>query len=143
MSAYKCQLCYMPFKLSDDNVCEKYQCECGNNVCDLCIDKNDSGEIKCKKCLDIHYEVFNPDYDCVCEICEDYNGDGVGIEKDEHGLDCYMCSCCKNGCWVDDDDGDDDNQECRCWEVLLAAREINLNETCADETCADETCADK
>ena len=114
MSSYKCELCCLPYKFNCENVIDKYQCNCGYKVCDKCITHITVEQIKCNLCMNIPTKVLDSDYDCVCEKCGDYNGDGFGIELDERGLECYMCSCCKNGCYKKNETDD-----CRCWKILL------------------------
>lgn len=111
MSAYKCQLCYLSFNLKEEHLYEKYSCGCGRHVCGACI-----VYFKCKVCVGVPTEVLDPDYDRFCEMCGNYNRDGYGLAFDRHGLECYMCSCCVNGCYRHNDD-----EACQCLEISLAA----------------------
>lgn len=129
MSASKCQLCCLPFKMNNENIFEKYECECGRKVCASCIiERLNPDQFKCNICEGMPSQVLDPDYDCVCEICGLYDGDGFGIEEDEHGIERYMCGCCKNGCYKKSDDA-----ECRCMEIFFAQHEDNAEEDAAEE----------
>ncbi len=111
MSDYKCQVCYLSFKLNKDKLPETSHCDsCNRNVCDKCITEEKN---KCNICAHIPFTVRDLDYDCRCELCGYYDGDGFCLTKDEHGLDRYICSCCKNGC------ANNEDEECRCCDILL------------------------
>lgn len=117
MSVYRCQLCCISFNTTEDYLYEflyeKYKCECGRMVCYTCIVES-MGYFKCNVCAGIPTMILDPDYNCFCEVCGKFNESGFGIASNKHGLDCYMCSCCINGCYKKNDDG-----ECRCLEILL------------------------
>jgi len=115
MSAYKCQLCYLSFTLKEEHLYEKYLCGCGRNVCGACI-VHFMEHFKCAICSGFPAKALDPDYDCFCEACGDYNRDGYGLAIDKNGLKCYMCSCCINGCYKHNDD-----EACQCLEISLAA----------------------
>jgi hypothetical protein len=143
MSSYKCQLCCLAFKSNADdnivnvgvsneksckdtenNLLDKYQCECGNTVCGSCVQMTTSDKNKCNLCAGLPVIQLDADYDCVCEICKQYDSDGYPLRTDKHGLQCYMCSCCMNGCAEDEDE-----YECRCIKRL-----------CDDQDSGDEGC---
>jgi len=113
MSEYRCELCCMSYELKDKIMINKYHCECGRNVCNICIENSNAEKIKCNICANIPYSIRDPDFDCVCEICGDYNGDCFGLQHNKDGILIYMCSCCKNGCY---DKNEED--ECRCNDIL-------------------------
>jgi hypothetical protein len=87
MSSYKCNLCCQSYNKNDCNVFDKYYCDCGRNVCKECIEYISIEQFKCNICAGIPSEVLDTDYDCVCEICGDYNCDRFGIQIDKHGLE--------------------------------------------------------
>ena len=115
MSEFRCQLCCMSYELKDKIMLNKYKCECGLNICNICIEDSNAEKMKCNLCAKLPYTVRDPDFDCVCEICGDYNGDCFGLEHNKDGILIYMCSCCKNGCY---DKSDEEDAECRCNDIL-------------------------
>jgi hypothetical protein len=133
MSSYKCQLCYLAFKINEERQIVNYECECGCKICHNCITYFNDDKFTCNKCAGKPSEVLDPDYDCVCELCGLYNGDGFGIEIDEHGIECYMCSCCKNGCYNSSAD-----EECRCLEISLAGQYLSDVDEDENETMTNE-----
>lgn len=144
MSDYRCEICRISYtkeiKDKSINFLNKYHCKCGRNVCNSCIEHNDDYDdddhddnIKCYECANIPTNIRDLEFDCVCEICKYYDGDGhaIRLKENKDGVCLYMCSCCINGCYkISDDD------RCRCNDSDL---EYSNEEESEEDTLNEES----